>query len=121
MDDSRTLAALQVSIPVDGVWFDRGEELNGIAWRMYWRNGAPVVTAKAFEHHDSLLGGTVWLVTVAWAASDKDPAEHTFGPYRERVTAVAMVDAVGIGVQAVVEAQHISLIPGAAAITRGRD
>ncbi len=120
MEASKTLEALQVTVPVDGVWFDRGEELNGSVWRTYWRNGAPLILARAFEHSDPLLGG-VWLVTVAWVAPGKDSAEHTFGPYRERVTAVAMVDAVGVGVQAVVEARHISLIPGAKVITRGQD
>jgi hypothetical protein len=121
MEASKTLEALQVTIPVEGVWFDRGDNPDGGAWRVYWRNGVPMVQARAHLHNDPLLGGAVWLVTVLWVPAGGSPAEHTFGPYRERATAVAMVDAIGIGMQTMVEAQHISLIPGAKQIVKGHD
>ncbi len=109
--DSRTL---NVAIPAEGVWFDRLDNPDGTAGRTYWKDGRVAIQIALGPHAED---PNSWGVVVAWGfpmegGNDRVHVQN-FGPFAKPETARAIMDAVGIGLNVAMPAEHISKIPGA--------
>jgi hypothetical protein len=101
------------------VWFDR-ESNDRESKRVYWVNGQVAVQAMVIE---APTRPGLWLTAVAWV-NPEDPSKthaHEFGPFERRATAEQALDAIGIGIQVVRPAKHISEIPGAEKLEPAKD
>lgn len=119
----------EVKIPTEGVWFDRIDAEDGRKHRRYWKDGGLVIAIEKRKQlfevnrlHEPIApineasrgdGLPFWVVAVIWKRDGKT-CTHEFPPvpWSASLVADALVDAVGIGVEAVQPARHLSEIGG---------